>query len=835
MNYEHLATRSNGFKQTQIAHGVFLACAAAFGWSTSTEGYAQVATAPVAAAPAASASGVANPTKLEAVTVSARKREELAVDVPISILTYSAKELSNQGITDLQSLSRSAGFQIQQSVTGSTIPSGRTLGTISFRGLQPSTALPRDNSGSLFVDGIYISGGQSTVNTVDVSQVEVLKGPQNTYFGRNAFGGAINFITKSPPTTFGGEVNASVTGRGSTDTDGTIGGPITDMLRGSVTAYNHIKAAQYHATDGGDLGAEKTTSLDGTLLFTPSTDLWLRLRGHVQRDDDSAAPLGYIRGDVYGTCTGQTYSGKTVNGSAITYTPTVPYFCGSVPSSGAIGLSNVVNANTALPPGVINGFVNNTLNDPVMGSTPRLVHEGLRRDSSSYSLQGSYDLPMASSLGFSLGYNKAASRSIWDLDRSASQNFLNALNVASNDLTADVRATTDASKPLRGLLGVSYSYTKFRLSQDDLNAAFGATSPTLNKSNYDSERTSQPAVYASVDYDVTSQWTVTGEARYQSNKATTFAYDGTEYSKTFSNVLPRAILQYKPIKDTNIYLSWSRGVQPTGFNGGYVNATPSQRDYISAAVPGTGIFTPQPSIRNLETGIKQVLMQGQLEYAVSLYQIDWSNQQTLSALFNPSSCIAAGASNTSACPLGAGGSFVLQPNNARIRGVEFSTLAYVNNNWNVGLNLEYKNAVWKNYYNSTESGFAGGAARFDGNQLTRVPHINLALNSTYTAPLVANWSWFTRGDVYFQGKAFADNENIAVIDPYARVNLRIGVQKKDTTIEVFSTNLFDDKHWDYAYKLTDLAASPLTSFTHQGVGVYAPDRREIGVRLKQLF
>ena len=834
MTRESVATLCPQPRRSRVAQSVFLACAAMGGASLSVSAWAQAAAAP--AAPASAASAAAGSTDLEKVFVTARKREELAVDVPISLLSYSEKELRDQGITDLQSLSRSSGFQLQQSVTGSTIPSGRTLGTISFRGLQPSTALPRDNSGSLFIDGIFISGGQSTVNTVDMASVEVLKGPQNTYFGRNAFGGAINFISKNPPTTFGGQVNASVTGRGSTDTDGTIGGPILDTLRGSLTVYNHIKEAQYRASDGGDLGAEKSTSIGGTLLYTPSNDFWLRFRGHYQRDDDSAAQIGYIRGDVYGSsCAGQTYNGKTAAGAPVTYSPTVPYFCGSVPSSSSVGLGNVLNANTALPPGVINGFVNNTLNDRFMSETPTLSHSGLRRDSANYSLQGSYDLPMASTLGFSLGYNQAASRSIWDLDRSAAQNFLNALNVVTHDLTADVRAYTDSSKPLRGLLGVSYSYSKFQLSQDDLNAAFGATTPTLNTSNFDDERTKQPAVYGSIDYDVTKQITLTGEGRYQTNKAVTYSYAGAEYAQSFGNFLPRAIIQFKPIPDTMTYVSWSKGVQPTGFNGGFVNATAPQQAYISAQVPGTGIFTPQPSIQNLEAGIKQALLDGRIQYSLTAYQLDWKNQQTLSALFNPSSCIAAGQSLTASCPLGAGGSFVLQPNDARIRGLEFSTLAYVNKSWNVGLNLEYKNARWKSYYNSTESGFAGGASRFDGNQLTRVPHTNIALNSTYTAPLIGNWSWFTRGDVYYQSKSYADNENIAVVDGYARVNLRIGAQTKNTTIEVFSTNLFDDKHWDSAYKLTDLAASPLTSFTRQGVGVIAPDRREIGVRLRQAF
>ncbi len=831
MTYDRSINAPVHLRQRKIAHSVLMACVSMSG--VIAAGYAHAQAAP-AAAPAAEA-----PAVLDKVVVTARKREELLVDTPISILVYSDKELRDAGVTDVQSLSKSAGFQLQQSTLGSTVASGRTMGTITFRGLQPNSAFPRDNSGSLFIDGIFISGGISTVNTVGVQRVEVLKGPQNTYFGRNTFGGAINFITKNPPTTFGGEVNASVTGRGSSDTDGTIGGPLgSDALRGSLTVFNHNKQAQYHATDGGDLGAEKSTGVSGTLYATPTEKLWLRFRSHYQRDDDSAAPLGYIRADQFGTnCAGQTYSGKTNAGTPITYTPTVNYFCGTVPSMGAVGLSNVLNANTALPAAIYGPFVNNSLGDPFMGQTPTLTHEGLRRDTYRASLQGAYDLPNDAQLGFSVGFNQSNSRSIWDLDRSAAPNFWNSLQIVTRDLTADARVTSNPALPLRGLFGASIFQSTFKLSQVDYNAyTTPPTPPNLNTGNSSNDRANVPAIYGSVDYDILKELTASVEARYQRDTASTIARTtGVQYQKTYGSLLPRVILQFKPITDTNIYGSWSKGVQPTSFNSGYVNATAAQRSYIASIVSGADVFTPQPSITNIEFGIKQTLLQGRLQYALSAYQIDWKNQQTLSAVFNPTSCVAAGTVNTAACPLGASGSFVLLPNNARIKGLEFSTLGLVTPKWNVGLSLDYKQAKWKDYYDAGQSAFTGGATRYDGNYMTRAPKLTGSLNSTYTAALTGAWSWYTRGDLFYTDKSFADNQNIAVIAGYTRVNLHVGARNKETQIEVFATNLFDDKHWDSGYKLTDLAATPLTSFSRQGVAVYAPDRREIGVRLRQTF
>ena len=138
----------------------------------------------------------------------------------------------------------------------STAPTGRFQGTIIFRGLNASSfGAPRDNSGSLFIDGVFVSGGQQSVNTADVERIEVLKGPQNAYFGRSTFGGAVNFITRNPSADFGGEVNLRATARGSVDGDASIEGSIASGLTGRITAYTHNKVAQYFATDGGELGA----------------------------------------------------------------------------------------------------------------------------------------------------------------------------------------------------------------------------------------------------------------------------------------------------------------------------------------------------------------------------------------------------------------------------------------------------------------------------------------------------------------------------------------------------------------------------------------------------
>jgi iron complex outermembrane receptor protein len=793
-----------------------------------------------APAPAPAPTPSADPGAPERVIVTARKREELLLDVPISMLSYSERQLRESGIIDLQTLKDSAGFSFQQSTLGSTQASGRAFGTIVFRGLQSNGQDPRDNSGSLFIDGIFISGGQSSVSTIGVQRVEVLKGPQNTYFGRNTFGGAVNFITRNPPTQFEAEVNSSFTAQGSFDNDLTVGGPLgTDALRGSVSFVSHKKAAQYKATDGGDLGAEKSTSFSGTLYATPAAGLWLRARAHYQQDDDSSAQIGYLSAKTLGgTCAGQTFTGVNNRGATVTWSPVPAYFCGSIPSMNQVG-SAVINANTDLPAGARSAFVDNSLGDPFLSSAPQLDHTGLRRDTKRFSVQGGYELPYNATLSFSAGFNQANTAQIWDLDRSSSRNYFNAMAMLTQDTTYDLRLASDPAASLRGLFGASWFKSSYKKSQIDYN---GYITPALNTGNYNNDSATVPALYGSLDYDITSMLTASVEARVQKDTSKTQPRAGGEYEQSYTNTLPRAILQFKPNRETNLYASWSKGVQPASFNSFFVSATPAQRAYVNSIYPDLGIFTPQPSATNLELGIKQSLMNDRMQYTLSAYQIDWKNQVTPATVLNPASCYATNTSLTPECPLATSGGFVQLPNHALIRGIEFSGLARVTPSWNLGLNVDYKDPKWKSFYDSGQAGFTGttaptalnSATHFDGNKLSRIPFLTASLNTTYTASLVNGWNWYTRADINYTGQSYESNMNLAKTDAYTRVNLRGGIQKTGVTLELYAKNLFDNNSWDYAYKLTDLTGTYPGNFT-QGLVVYAPDRREIGARAQFKF
>ncbi len=765
------------------------------------------------------------------IVVTARKRSENQMEVPISVQSFSAADLAQANIHDLQSLKDEAGFTFQQ--TASTGAGGRAEGSIVFRGLQSTYGDVRENSGSLFVDGIFVSGGQASVSTVDIDRVEVLKGPQNTYFGRNTFGGAINFITKAPTDEFHVEVEASGTDRGSSDDVLTLQGPILQgILDGRLSFNNHIKAAEYTASDGGPLGAEKTRGIDASLAFTPDGGLRVRLNGHYQQDDDSSAAIGYIPGEASyaNNCGGQTFKGRNAAGASVPVTLSQAYVCGSIPTLNQLLTSGiqVVNANTALPPAYVPIGVANSLHNSFQDKVPGLDHTGMRRDMLRLSLLAEYALPSNWTAAFNVGYNSSLTNTIWDVDRSSTDSFLSSLPTVSEDLTIDARLASDQQLPLRGLVGASYFTDLYQYEEDSYYGPGLAGSPYAylagysGLSSYGNERSYVPAVYASVDYDILHNLTATAEVRYQSDKntdqpsATPVAGQAFKASETNRAALPRFIVRYKPLPGSMVYLSYSEGVQPTLLNTGYLSLTAAQKAYVASY--GVNDYTQQPKLESAELGFKQSLLDNRIEISADFYHSLWKNQQTSTAVFGG--------------PLPANGTYLYLSNTATLKGFELSTKALVTEKWTASLNINYVHAIWDKYTNATYAGFTvGGIDSFSGNELSRVPAWTGNFSTQFTDHLTGDWGWYVRGDVNYTGSMWDSDINIVKTTAYARVNALLGIKKDQYSIELFAKNLLNDSHWDFAERVPNLIA-PNASFSNQGILVQAPDKEEIGLRVK---
>ncbi len=132
------------------------------------------------------------------IVVTAQKRAQNEQDVPIAITTFTAQALQDENIVDVQGLARlTPNVNLD---TASPFGGSNQVLSASIRGIgQDDFGINLDPGVGVYVDGIYFARTTgANVNLLDVDQVEILKGPQGTLFGRNTIGGAIDIVTRTP-------------------------------------------------------------------------------------------------------------------------------------------------------------------------------------------------------------------------------------------------------------------------------------------------------------------------------------------------------------------------------------------------------------------------------------------------------------------------------------------------------------------------------------------------------------------------------------------------------------------------------------------------------------
>ncbi|MEP0316011.1 MAG: TonB-dependent receptor [Hyphomonas sp.] len=210
---------------------------------------------------------------LDTVIVTARRREESAQDVPISMTVLSQDDLLEQSVFNVKDLQSTApNVYIGQ---GGASPGALAFG---IRGqFQNDVLTTLDPSVGVYVDGVYWARSHGmNANLLDISRIEVLKGPQGTLFGRNTTGGAINVTTTDPSFDgISGHVQGRVGNFSERDAEFAINLPImSDMialrLAGAFAKHDGYYDNTFLNTE---LGEEDTRSLRAKLLFEPNSDL----------------------------------------------------------------------------------------------------------------------------------------------------------------------------------------------------------------------------------------------------------------------------------------------------------------------------------------------------------------------------------------------------------------------------------------------------------------------------------------------------------------------------------------------------------------------------------
>ncbi|MSO98136.1 MAG: hypothetical protein EXR11_07960 [Rhodospirillaceae bacterium] len=546
---------------------------------------------------------------IEEIVVTARQRNESLHEIPLAIAAFTSEDIQKAGFRDFGDIAlQTAGINFNPNMSGAT--PGRYNSVIRIRGVSVLSALPHVQATALFIDGVYSLGGAQVLPIQDLERIEIIKGPQSAFFGRNTFAGAVNYITKKPSlTAYEGKLDVQGATFDSYETNFQHTGPLVEDRLGyllNVRLFN--KGSQWTATDGGELGKQTSKSASLALYSEPTDNLDVKIRAFYQSDDDGPPAEAFLRGRTqFGadSCDGKTDTSistgfpiGSVAGTSVTLRPK-NMVCGRIPQLGEAGAPRV-SANTSIRPAILSRVrvpFDGELATPqvaqaspdflikqllqrkyIPGSLPTLDGLGLKRNTFRGSLNANYEFGNGYTATLTAGYNDMRVNWANDFDHTDVESWYSADPQIGKDKSAELRVSSPGEDRLRWLGGATYYKQTFLTSgAGGLALSTCAADPTCatGPGNFGLPATSGDqakvwAGYGAIGYDVTDQLTVDLEFRYMQDQRTNTQSAGAgfrNFTEKFKQKTPRIILTYKPSDELTIYAQASRGTLPGVING----------------------------------------------------------------------------------------------------------------------------------------------------------------------------------------------------------------------------------------------------------------------------
>jgi iron complex outermembrane receptor protein len=225
-----------------------------------------------------------DPIRLPTVIVTAQKEPDDVQRLPVSVTAVTADTLQDAGI---RIVSEAAIYAPNTSFTEFT---ARKLSNARFRGIGASPANPAITT---YIDGVpQLNANSSSIEYLDVAQVEFVRGPQSALFGRNALGGLINVTSRRPSLTeWTGSASVPFGNYSEWDVRGQVSGPIAETLAvGLAIGRGEREGFTRNVVTGNDLDYRSATYGKAQLLWTPASDWETRVivAGERDRDGDYA-------------------------------------------------------------------------------------------------------------------------------------------------------------------------------------------------------------------------------------------------------------------------------------------------------------------------------------------------------------------------------------------------------------------------------------------------------------------------------------------------------------------------------------------------------------------
>lgn len=548
----------------------------------------------------------------EDIVVTGRLREERLQDVPIAVTALSGATIAEQAVVDVQGISKLVPMMVVgRQVSGSAA-------SIFLRGVGSSSLSSGfDQSIALNLDGIAMTRGREIVNAqYDIQQVEVMKGPQALFFGKNSTGGVISITTADPGPGFEASLRAGYEFEADERyIEGMISSPVTESLgirfagrASKMDGYFH-NVAQRNSLSG----YERTISSE-RVPYGDSLSGRLTVRYDAGNDFDATLKLSATR----------------MKDSGVAY----ERLCGA-------------GRTTPLPiAGLVDPYADCNLDGRIStANVPREIAATMdyaRPDGKLFTEHNSKVgvLRLNKKAGPAMltsitGYYRFKQNDMNSFGGGVAGTY-NAQESYYRQISQEFRALTDFDGPLNATVGLFFADGKMRYNFGTLNLALppapgsGRLDSFSKHSGFSSETWS---AFGELKWDILPTLELAGGARWTKEKKdsyvatpyvhplappTTVAPRGVEDRFRDDNISPQATLTWKPNPDLTLYAAYKQGFKSGGYNTSLtfnVNTDKSFGEFDSEKAEG------------FEAGVRAALLERALRLNLTAYDYDYKGLQ----------------------------------------------------------------------------------------------------------------------------------------------------------------------------------------------------------------
>lgn len=710
----------------------------------------------VLAAQAAFAQDAPAPRDSDEIVVTAQRREQRLLDVPLSISAATGEQLVSQGVREVSSLQFTTPGLIPNNGAGYVQLFIRGVGNTIFVGADPSVAS--------FIDDVPRIYGSMVNNFVNVERVEVLKGAQGGLYGRNATGGVVNIITKQPDDkAFAGEARALYGSKETFQASAYLNVPIADGIAWNVSG-------QRESHDGYVRNLLKTTTPYTAAMFPNGSAIGTPQQTADFFNSGVKPPKSIGKKDFWAVD-----SKLRIESGNLTVTLAGDYAFkdddtgneySNIDTTTAQGLSTFILGTFGIDAAFPAGFY----------QAPTGKFTGVK---SQYSVASIKDYGFSGTAKLALGGVDLTSITAWR--KNSTQYLDDQAGVGPTILSIDVRANKEyfyqelravstSDGPLEYLFGGSYLNTDVRSSSViTYYPPLFTTVPVASTGGVENW-----SVYGQLGYELMTGLRLTLSGRYihESNSVTYSSPVVATTSISAKKFLPAATLSYALAGGGNVYVRYAKG-----FKAGGVNTVDPPTAYPTDLGK---VFSPE-QVDTYEAGLRTPLAGNRVQLTTAVFYNNYKGLQTFTAgnASNPGIVFA-----------------IVNAGSARTYGAEGSINWRATDTFNLGVNAGYLNAKYKDFANT--DGTVLNTFDFSGKRMLFSPQWQFGVNGDLDQPLTDSFNLIGSFLVsYTDDVKFFNSSAPGVPDPiqegYWLVNGRLGVKTSDDRYElaVFAKNLFN--------------------------------------------